>query len=161
LVDIHPTSEGTIDIRPFDGYVETVCADDWHLLALAMWAFEFEVFEPPLLITRDIVWSDLNSLEATFVLDGDPVSVNRSPIKTVQPYVPREDAQADLEDFFGVGNVTVGNGWGIQWGRVLAPADLPVGKHTLTVRVTGSEFFLFNNTIKFTVSPADSLPCAT
>ena len=30
---------------------------------------------------------------------------------------------------FSKGNVTVGKGQGVQWGRVLAPADLPVGEH--------------------------------
>ena len=51
--------------------------------------------------------------------------------------------------------------WALQWGRILAPGELSVGRHTLNVIVQSDVWgVIFNSSVNFTVSPTESFACA-
>jgi hypothetical protein len=54
--------------------------------------------------------------------------------------------------------------WAIQWGRILAPDELSIGEHTLRVVLAftdefGQQFTFFDQSVTFTVYPAESEAC--
>ena len=118
VVNIQAASEGNPDIRPFADYADDLyCADDWHVLALALWGFEVEVFDPPSSTLETTSGTTSQFGYSAVHLDGAPVTVDRSPHQgTMQPNVKaREGRLAFLQELLGVGNFTVGNGWGFEW----------------------------------------------
>jgi hypothetical protein len=137
-----------LDIRPFPGYdAVPYCVLDWHLLALAWSIPEYLGEGPPpqfTFDTREEVWALLETAEATFLLDGDSVEVEETPI--------RQSFQQE-EPLF--------RWWGRQWGRILAPDELSVGEHTLQVILEFSDGFTFDEQVTFTVHAADSAACTT
>jgi hypothetical protein len=149
-----------LDIRPFQVYGDRpYCVDDWHLLALATWAGEFEATDPPITFTRYDAWATLNDLEATFTLDGAPVDLVTTPIKQVHSEFALTTFEPALEAFYGF-DVTVGNLWGLQYGRIIPAGELAVGKHTFSASVAlsdGTPWFI--GTVRFKVSGPDSTAC--
>lgn len=157
-----------LDIRPFPEFYEATpyCVADWHVLTLAWFDWAFEVVGGPndgLVVTRDDVQDFLGDLGWQFVLDGTTLGTT-APL--LRPLVPDERTRAETESFleevFG-GDVILGQGFGLQRGRIMAPDELAVGQHTLRVIVTvtseGSE--LFDQAVTFTIHPTDSVACTT
>jgi len=155
-----------LDIRPFPEFYEATpyCVSDWHVLALAWFDWAFEVVGGPndgLVVTREEVRDFLSDLGWQFILDGATVGTTAAPLR---PLVPDEGARAEVEAFLEEdlgGDVILGQGFGLQRGRIMAPDELAVGQHTLRVivTVTTEGFELFDQAVTFTIHPADSLAC--
>jgi hypothetical protein len=152
-----------LDIRPFQEFYGDVpyCVEDWHVLALLVSDGEYAVEEFNVVNTQDDALAFLNGVDSEFFLDRQPVEVVRTPIK---PYL---SADADFflelflrEEFGDEATITIGSQWALQWGRVLAPDELSVGKHTLRVIVTDPEQgVLSDDSLTFTVYPPESEAC--
>ena len=144
-----PAGAEGLDIRPFQEFYGHVayCVDDRHVLALAVSAGEYlgdgpPPIEPWVFDTRDEAWGYLKALQADFTLDGARVEVDTQTITQVA-----RDGDPLLRT------------WGLQWGRILAPGELPVGAHTLRVTVQHDQSIDFDGQLSFTVSPSDSSAC--
>lgn len=159
-----------LDIRPFPEFYAATpyCVEDWHLVALALfdWAFvvvggPFDGFE----YTRAEVQALLSDLSWQFFLDGTILETTAPPMRPLVPAAgTRADVEALLEEDFG-GDVILGQGFGVQRGRIMAPGELAVGDHALHVIVTyrpgtPDESLVFEGETPFTVYPADSQACA-
>lgn len=104
-------------IRPFQGSPwdgRHFCAEDWHVILVA-WidggdgSFDHQQAE-----------ASLDPVTVSFTLDQSPLATTRTPIK------PFHNPEAfDME-----------RAWYFQQGKVMAPADLSVGQHELSVRFT-------------------------
>jgi len=152
-----------LDIRPFQEFYGDMryCVDDWHVVALAWFDGAFAAEDQGVTYTLADVVAFLEASDAEFLFDGASMDVMRTPIKPVLNEEFRAIFAAFVHENFGP-EATIGPLRGLQWGRVLAPADLAVGDHTLRVVVTlapeGS--VIFDQTVRFTVSPSDSPGCA-
>ncbi|MGH2483266.1 MAG: hypothetical protein ACRDE9_02275 [Candidatus Limnocylindria bacterium] len=159
-----------LDIRPFPEFYAATpyCVEDWHLLALALfdWAFvvvggPFDGFE----YTREEVQAFLSDLRWQFFLDGTIIETTAPPIRPLVPAAAtRAEVEASLEEDFG-GDVILGQGFGVQRGRIMAPGELAVGDHTLQVIVTyrpgtPDELLVSDGHTPFSVYAADSHACA-
>jgi hypothetical protein len=156
--DIRP-----VDIRPFQDFYGSLvyCPQDWHVAAFLIEDVEFVAPTAGVVHTTTDVHAFLTGLEVAFVLDGAPLAVERKPIK---PYLTPFAPEFFLEYLTGLygPDVVLGNFWAFQSGRILPPGALSVGQHTLRVVTTdtGSSTVLFDGSVTFTVSPADSPACA-
>ena len=108
-----------------------------------------------------VVQAFLRRHDSEFLLDGATVDVVETPIK---PFVDWADIRSyfseKIESLYGP-NVTFGNLFGVQWGRILAPDELGVGPHTFEVIVTDpGQVVLFDGSVTFSVSPPGSAACA-
>jgi hypothetical protein len=132
-------SEGTADgiaIRPlggspFDG--EHYCALDWHTILIP-------IFDQG---PRQAFAAELDGTVVTFTLDGAPLAVTQTAIKRF--LTPQA---------FGLTDAHFS-----QWGRVMSPADLAPGTHTLTVLVTTPGMPDYTDGITFFVDPAGTGAC--
>jgi hypothetical protein len=155
-----------LDIRPFPELYEATpyCVADWHVLALAWFDWAFEVVGGPndgLVVTRDDVQDSLRDLGWQFSLDGATIGTI-APL--LRPLVPDEGTRAEIESLLEEdlgGDVILGQGFGLQPGRIMAPYELAVGQHTLRVIVTSEGSELFDQAVTFTIHPTDSAACNT
>ncbi len=152
----------SLDVRPFQFYGDLpYCVGDWHVLALAWWEAEYSVPDVPLHTNHDVKAS-LRALEAHFFLDGVSIDVVRTLIAQVDKNIAeteRANVEAQLAEQYGDGVGTAGKVWGFQWGRILAPGELPVGMHTLEVQVASGPGVPFQGNVTFEVSPPNSPVC--
>jgi hypothetical protein len=151
-IPIEPGDVG-LDIRPFPGIYDQFiyCVDDWHVLALRIAA---AVGDPPdpsfgVFATRPEAMRDLQAMAFTFYLDKARITTERSPIQVLAG--PLEDPPGiDITQLVAVSE-----------GRILAPGELAVGRHTLrvVVRQTVLDFVLFDQKVAFEVQRADARVC--
>jgi hypothetical protein len=100
-----------VAIRPFFPNGLHYCVEDWHVLALAL------IVDEQLDGVSNMVEAKklLDPLVMTFVLDGAPLDTTRQPVRAFLGEFPK--------------------GFVLSQGRVVAPGELAVGSHTLTVTV--------------------------
>jgi hypothetical protein len=125
-----------VAIRPYFDSGLHYCAEDWHVIALI--GFDFNS-------THQEAAASFENLTMTFKLDGVTVPTKRTSMHAVsQPEILDAD-----------------NAWFVQQGRVLAPTDLSVGSHTLSVIVTNAEIPDDNETFEteFVVDAAGTGVC--
>jgi hypothetical protein len=155
--------EDGLSIRPIPPFFTDAhyCAEDWHVVALAWYDVEYVVhFDEPFVYSRNDVRDFLGGLEMEFFLDGEPFATKPGPIQPNPDPAFAEEAEAFLEDLYGA-DVTVGKVSAIQWGRVVAPDELEVGAHTLSVIVTHPDSgIIYEDGVSFFIDPADSETCA-
>ncbi len=157
-----------LDIRPFDFYGDiSYCVEDWHVIALLWDDYEYVLnFDDGsrYVHNHSNVVDFLRGIRMQFLLDGVPVEVSKMPIKPYLSPGAVEGFEGFVESELGV-EATVTRGWAVQAGRVLAPAELGVGTHTLAVIATHPEQFFdpfpspYSSSVTFTVSPPDSVAC--
>jgi hypothetical protein len=112
-------SEIQASIRPFSGTIfdgRHYCAEDWHVILLA------EIFYGDKSITLQEARADLDQTTLEFVLDGNVLETERTAIKRF----------LDIEAF------GFEEAYYFQEGVVLAPDELSVGSHTLSLTESGS-----------------------
>jgi hypothetical protein len=119
-----------IHIRPldfFDG--RHYCALDWHTIVIA----DIEGGNRP--YPRQQAEALIADIRVQLTLDGAPLAITQTPVAAFL-----NPGWFGLEDAFYS-----------QWGRVMAPADLTVGEHTLSLRMTSASgsWREFRNTINF------------
>jgi hypothetical protein len=129
-----------IHIRPFDFFNDRhYCALDWHTIVIAF----IEGGDKP--FTRQQAAARIADIAVQFELDGSPLGISQTAVKRfLNPQL------FELESAFYS-----------QWGRVMAPSDLAVGKHTLSVLATnasGSQI-IFQNTINFFIDAEGTGAC--
>jgi len=101
-------------IRPFQGSPwdgRHFCAEDWHVIHVVWIDGGDASFD------HQQAKAALDPVTISFTLDGAPLETTRTPIK------PFNDAER-----FGLERA-----WHFQQGRVMAPDDLSVGQHELSV----------------------------
>jgi hypothetical protein len=150
-----------LDIRPSQEFYGDIqyCVEDWHVVALLWEDPEYTVLPDGPVRTRDDVVDFLGGLKAEFELDGQSVATTRTPFKPYRDPFLVDYWEQYLAEQYG-DSVTLGNLWAVQWGRALAPDDLSVGLHTLSVMVTDPEpNILFDQQVTFWVYPSDSEAC--
>ena len=149
-----------LDIRPFqDFFGSTVyCADDWHIIALALYAFAGELPDGTVFTNQSAI-DFLNANEMRFYLDGAFVETTRGPVLAVMSPESRDYWTATFTEGSGPGTV-VKQVWAFQQGRVFAPADLSVGRHRLTVTVDNPYYPRETLTLRFTVRASDAKECS-
>jgi hypothetical protein len=127
-------------IRPFQGSPwdgRHFCAEDWHVILVA-WidggdgSFDHQQAE-----------ASLDPVTVSFTLDQSPLATTRTPIK---PFHNPETF--DME-----------RAWYFQQGKVMAPADLSVGQHELSVRFTDPTGLDESDGITFFVDAAGTGVC--
>jgi hypothetical protein len=129
-----------IQIRPFgpfDG--RHYCAADWHTILIA------DIEGGDRSFTEQQAEAIIGDIRVAFTLDGSPLEIRQTAVKRFLN-----------GQLFGLEAAYYS-----QWGRVMAPADLGVGQHTLGVRMTdasGSQTF-FENTINFFVDAEGTGAC--
>jgi hypothetical protein len=100
-----------VEIRPlppFDG--AHYCALDWHTIVLAY------VAPGPAPEARALI----DDVDMLFELDGAALAVTRTAVKA---YASDDGAVGPEGTYFA------------QWGRIMAPSDIAVGSHTLSVLI--------------------------
>jgi hypothetical protein len=104
-------------IRPYEGSPwdgRHFCAEDWHVI-LVGWVDGGDAS-----FDHQRAKAAFDAITVSFTLDGAVLETNRTPIK------PWNDPQR-----FGMERA-----WYFQQGKVMAPDDLSVGQHDLSVRFT-------------------------
>lgn len=92
------------------------CAEDWHVILLA------PVVGGDASFTRPEAEAILDSVMLSFTLDGAPLPTTRTTVKRFLNPEPDDVAYA------------------VQEGRIMAPSDLSVGGHQLSVTITEPGF---------------------
>jgi hypothetical protein len=100
-----------VAIRPFYANGLHYCVEDWHVLALGLILDEQHDGVPNLGEAKKL----LDPVVMTFELDGGSLDTTRQPVKAFLGESPK--------------------GFVLAQGRVVAPGELAVGSHTLTVTV--------------------------
>jgi hypothetical protein len=128
-------------IRPFAGSPwdgAAFCADDWHVILIA------DIEGGDRTFSRQDAERIMAGLRIEFTLDGRPLETTRTAIRRfLDP------------DGFGLET-----GYYFQQGRIMAPADLTVGQHRLSVDIddaAGQQNF--HDEINFTVDAPGSGAC--
>ena len=129
-----------IQIRPF-GFFDGrhYCVLDWHTILIA------DIEGGDSSFRQQEAEAAIADLSVHFTLDGAPLETTQTPVKRFLN-----------SQLFGLDVAFYS-----QWGRVMKPSDLPVGEHTLSVRMTngsGSQTF-FENTIKFFIDAEGTGAC--
>jgi hypothetical protein len=125
--------DADVTIRPFgrwDG--RHFSAADWHTILIA--SFD----GPPDVPNQQAVALEVAQTEVLFDLDGVPIELTVTPTKRVTN-----------PERFGLTEA-----WGAQWGRVMAPDDLPAGEHTIHCIVLFQGVNIFENTVTIVMDPA-------
>jgi len=130
-----------IQIRPFDFFDgRHYCALDWHTIVIAA----IEGGDRP--FTRSQAAASIADARIQFTLDGTPLAgVSQGPVKRfLNPQL------------FGLEVAFYS-----QWGRIMAPSDLAVGQHTLSVLWTSASGGQteFQNTINFFIDAEGTGAC--
>ena len=129
---------GLVTIRPLDPFNNVhFCALDWHTIVLA------DVEGGDKSFTAQDAKAIITPLDVSFSLDGNALATTRTAIKR----------------FLNPGRLDLDVAYSAQWGRVMAPSDLSVGRHTLSVVVSDPSGVLFTNQITFFVDAAGSGAC--
>lgn len=105
-------------IRPFSGSAwdgAHFSADDWHVILIA------DIEGGDTSFTHQQATDLMDPLSVAFVLDGGPLPTTRTAIKQ---FANPQAFGLDVAFYF-------------QQGRVMAPADLAVGSHVLSVEISG------------------------
>jgi hypothetical protein len=107
-----PVPSSQVIVNPFSANGRHYCVEDWHVLTVALAVNEAEdgvtsVGQAKALFEPTVM---------TFVLDGAPLETTRQPVK---PFL----RDAPLK------------GYALVQGRVVAPSELAVGIHNLTVTI--------------------------
>lgn len=113
------------------------CVDDWHLIVLG--AFE----GGDLSYKVQDAESSLSVLDLTFILDGVEILTDRTPIKR----------------FLVTEHLGFDKAYGFQEGKILAPDEVAVGEHNLTVNIDDPVFGPFELAINFFIDDSDSEAC--
>jgi hypothetical protein len=124
-------------IYPFQEEGRHYCALDWHVAKIAFVDGGDRSF------TKTDAEASLNAISATFILDGAVLATERTKIKRYH-----DAASFDFEIAYY-----------FQEGRVLAPADLAVGQHTLGVSVTDPKYGDFDVSTTFFIDAAGTGAC--
>jgi hypothetical protein len=98
-------------IRPFPPGGRHYCAEDWHVLFMAL-----ELGEPDGVTNAGEAKARFEPTVITFALDGAPLETTRQPVK---PFLRDSPVK----------------GYALVQGRVVAPGELAASSHTLTVTV--------------------------
>jgi hypothetical protein len=101
-------------LDPFDG--RHYCALDWHTIVIA----DIEGGNQP--YPRQQAEAIIADTRVQLTVDGAPLATTQTPVAAFL-----NPERFGLEDAFYS-----------QWGRVMAPADLAVGEHTLSLRMTSA-----------------------
>jgi hypothetical protein len=128
----HLGSHGSI--RPFSGSAWDGAhfhEDDWHVILLA------DIEGGDSSFKHDDAVTIMDSLTIAFTLDGEPLSTTRSAVKR---FLNPEAFELDVAYY-------------CQEGRIMSPADLAVGSHTLAVMIS-SPSDTFRDEITFIIDPA-------
>ena len=111
------------------------CVEDWHFVHIAWITGGDESF------TRDDAVAELAFIENTFILDGNVLTIERTPV-----------VRRVVSLFFVVD-------YGISVGSILSPDDLSVGEHTLMFEFTFPDGFTETTAITFFVDAAGTGAC--
>ena len=129
-------------IRPFSGSAwdgAHFCADDWHVIVIA----DFEGGDHTFQHADAEAITDPMSVE--FTLDGAVLSgTTRTPVKR---FLDPEPFGLDVAYYF-------------QVGKVMAPSDLAVGAHTLSVAITDGSGGVFQDGISFFIDASGTGACS-
>jgi hypothetical protein len=104
-------------IRPFSGTVfdgRHYCVEDWHVILISFVSVGDQSF------TQQQAASELNPIVITFTLDGAELATTRTAIRRFLDTSIFEDELGVERAFF------------FSQGRVMSPADLSVGSHSLS-----------------------------
>lgn len=128
-------------IRPFSGSPwdgAAFCADDWHVILIA------DIEGGDRSFRRQDAERIMDGLTVSFTLDGNPLETTRTAIRRFL-----DPAGFELEE-----------GYYFQQGRVMAPTDLSVGQHRLTVDISDSAGQQnFHDAITFTIDASGTGAC--
>jgi hypothetical protein len=116
-----------------------LCALDWHVISINLVQGNF----PGETRARQEIAAALSTVDVTWVLDGTPLELSRTPVK------PALDAE----------NLGLVEGFYFTAGRVMSPDDLTVGTHTLRILVTDPRGVSFDSQITFFVDAAGTGAC--
>lgn len=137
-----------VAIRPFSGSGwdgEHICVSDYHTILMS--SIDGRGADPAypynLDWTRADVAAYLAQVKVSFTLDGAPLGTIRTPLK---PFLNPEH--------FGLLEA-----WAVTDGRIMAPEDLPVGRHTLGVSTIDPIWGNGSDGITFYVDPPGSPSC--
>jgi len=129
---------GLVTIRPLKPFDRIhVCALDWHTIVLA------DIEGGDTSFTAQDADAIIATLTVSFTLDGSDLATTRTAIK---PFL--NPARFGLDVAYAA-----------QWGRVMAPSDLSVGQHSLSVVESDPSGVVFKNKITFFVDAAGSGAC--
>jgi hypothetical protein len=126
-------------IRPFSGSPwdgAHFCADDWHVIVIA------DIEGGDASFRHADAQAIMDPLTVEFTLDGVVLATTRTSIKR---FLNPEPFDLDVAYYF-------------QEGRLMSPADLAVGTHTLSVVVTGPSG-VFQDEITFFVDASGAGAC--
>jgi hypothetical protein len=115
------------------------CSLDWHVIAI----FLFDGNAPGESRTPQEIATALSAMQVEYSVDGTPLDTTRTPVK------PNSDAGAlgFTDSFF------------FAAGRVMAPADLSVGAHTLGIVISDPGGIIDTSQITFFVDPSGTGAC--
>ena len=121
-------SHGSIrPFEPWDGI--QLNADDWHVIVIA------DIEGGDRSFTRPEAEEIIDRIDVRFELDGERLDTTRTAVKR----------------FLDPGRFGLEVAYYAQYGRVMAPEDLPVGEHTVHCTMSFDGQVVFENTITVTV----------
>jgi hypothetical protein len=124
-------------IRPFEEWNNrSFCQEDWHVILVAAFDGGDRSF------TMQQFRESAASVVVRLVLDGEPLDTVRTPAKHFEGSA------------FGFDEA-----YYFQEGRIMAPADLSVGQHTLEGTMTESGNVFFQGQITFSIDAAGTGAC--
>ena len=127
-------------IRPFAPWRgRHFCADDWHVILIATIEGGDQSFK------QQDAERLLDPTQITFTLDGVALSTTRTAVKR----------------FLNPARFNFEVAYAFQEGRIMSPADLSVGQHTLTVVAAEPGQPVFDNTIQFSIDPSGTGECVS
>jgi hypothetical protein len=135
----HLGSHGSI--RPFAGSPwdgRHFCSEDWHVILVAWFDGGDASFD------RQRAEEVIGPVTVSFTLDGAALETTRTPIKPFHNPPPQ----------FGFVRA-----WYFQQGRIMAPDDLSVGEHQLTLRINDPVTGVGDDGITFFIDAAGSGAC--
>jgi hypothetical protein len=129
-----------VGIRPFDFFNRLhYCALDWHTILIA------DIEGGDASFTQAQATAAIADIAVQFTLDGSPLPITQTPVKS----------------FLNPQGFGFQVAYYSQWGRVMAPSDLALGGHSLSVLMTnaaGSQI-IFANKITFFIDAGGTGAC--